>query len=224
MKEPSTGSLIASLAITITLLCGYAWGSYALNKKAPEGNMAMKPEVTIEEENINGDVFAPGEHIISVPYQEVIKERNAQMPYHEGYEVLSLSMDFGGRGSILYVNTDTVICTATGMNEEGNYVYSDFGTPQNPVIHEENDGITIFDTGEHVIAKPISNPTDDNQQYPTQEGYEVIGMDFYTTNTSGFYGGGWVLYRNTTPVVCVKTDGEYNTFGTPIENNKELTR
>ena len=209
--------------VNAALIGGLVVGGIALQKGCtPKDNVAMKPQTTIDEEDKQQRIFKEGEHIISTTDIKPFlydKTKTVQVPSHEGYEVLDVSID-GANGTILYVNTEEVICTATGMNDSNEYVYTEFGVTQNTNNKDEG----MFDVGEHVIAKPISNPTIETQQYPQQEGYEIIGIDFYSYGSNQNYGGGWIIYRNTVPVKCIKTDDGYIMFGTPQEDNKVLTK
>lgn len=76
--------------------------------------------------------FFPGEHIISTPVTNEMFENN-EFEVHNGYEPIGIAEARGGYKTsvfagacILYVNTETVICTRDENNE-----YTSFGTIKN---------------------------------------------------------------------------------------------
>lgn len=178
--------------------------------------------------------FDAGEHTISVPISEKndIREDNAQYEYHPGYEPIGISITawggvdnhFGG-GAIIYANTEEVECSSNLVDSNGNYICTDFGTPTyyKDVKYNLNNSTKEFDIGEHIISTPISEDNRSEQiQYDYHEGYEIVGI---ATSAWGHYdnhfGGGVLLYKNTTPVQCTLGDHGYTTFGIPVEMEKE---
>ena len=166
--------------------------------------------------------FNPGEHIISVPYKEIEnrkvndKSTPRELPYHPGYRIVGMS-----QGSILYINTEKVICTSTDLDKDNKYVYDSFGIPEgyeNPT--SENTDTKTFGIGEHVILKPITDPRKETRQYLYVEGYEVIDISAQSSSLD-LYEGGYILYRNIETVECTKTEKGYNNFG-KVVNNKKL--
>lgn len=181
--------------------------------------------------------FGVGEHIISVPIspKNDIRFNNVQYDYYPGYEPIGISItahgmfdnDFGG-GAIIYANIEEVDCSSRLVDKNGNYLYLDFGTPTYYTEDEYNvkGNIKEFNVGEHIISVPIS---EDNRfdyfQYEYRDGYEVVGI---ATSAHGKFdndfGGGVLLYKNITPIKCVREDNGYTSFGIPIEkeNTKKL--
>lgn len=162
--------------------------------------------------------FNPGEHIISVPYKKIenkaVNDKSipSELPYHPGYRIVGMS-----NGSILYVNSEKVTCTSTNLDKDNNYVYDSFGIPEGyKKTAEEDTNTKTFGIGEHVILKPITDPRKEMRQYSYIEGYEVI--DISAQSTDDLYEGGYIIYRNTTPVECTKTENGYNNFGKIIKN------
>lgn len=183
------------------------------------------------EETVNN--FNPGEHIISIPITDDIRKGNFQFPYYPGYEPIGISLSaygkaqnqFGG-GAIMYANTDEVECRAYVQDQNGKPLYLDFGTPMYEVQEDlnSNDTSKVFGVGEHIISIPFD---DDNRTHNTQydyyEGYEVVGIAASARGqVSNTFGGGVVLYKNTKPVMCIKGEDGYTTFGVPVELNKSL--
>lgn len=83
-------------------------------------------------EKIDGKLkFLPGEHIISVPVsREMIEENDFEV--HKGYEPIGIAKAMSGKNfagfagaCILYINTETVLCTKDENNE-----YTIFGIPE----------------------------------------------------------------------------------------------
>ena len=180
--------------------------------------------------------FDVGEHIISVPIEENFKFDNFQHEYYEGYEPVGISLathaSFLGstnvKGTIIYSNVEEVNCSSSLIDEDGNYLYLDFGTPLY-YSYDENDfkskgNIKEFDIGEHIISVPITEDNrNNNMQYDYHEGYEVVGMA--TTMSSDFptVFDGVLLYKNIIPVKCLLKDNGYTEFGIPIELLKKKT-
>ena len=111
-------------------------------------------------EKIDGKLkFLPGEHIISVPFSRDMIENN-DFEVHKGYEPIGIAKAMAGKnfagfagGCILYINTETVLCTKDENNvniHTGSAVlyvnieevtckktednkYTEFGTPKEEV-------------------------------------------------------------------------------------------
>ena len=193
-------------------------GVRSCNSNHPIEDVGSHTSVTA----IHADVkeFNPGEHIISVPYIEIEDKRindksiPRELPYHPGYRVVGMS-----HSSILYVNNEKVTCSSTNLDKDNKYVYDNFGIPENyEKTASDNTDTKTFDIGEHVILKPITDPRKGTHQYLYVDGYEVIDVSAQSNN--GFYQGGYILYRNTQPVECTKTEDGYNNFGKVINNKK----
>lgn len=208
---------IVVVSLILASLLGQLAGRWVRDYKSnhPEENALIQTEATTLDANIK--MFAPGEHVISVPYDEISKKNvfdnsePSELPYHSGYMVVGMS-----EKTILYVNSENVICTSTTLDNENNYVYNSFGIPEEyENIEQENTDTKIYNPGEHVILKPITDPSKDAQQYLSVEGYEVI--DISANNYDIFYEGGYILYRNTETVECTKGTYGYNNFGKVIE-------
>lgn len=82
-------------------------------------------------ENSSSKEFAPGEHIISIPFEDF--ESDVQYDYYDGYAVVGIAMssygkysDYDGGGCILYVNTEPVACVKE-KDEDGNIIYPSIG-------------------------------------------------------------------------------------------------
>lgn len=205
------------LSFILASLLGQLAGRWVRDYKSnhPSDNAAIQTEITTLDANIK--IFEPGEHVISVPYEEPVKKsifenfEPAELPYHPGYMVVGVS-----EKTILYVNNETVICTSTVLDNENNYVYNTFGIPEEYEQREETGTETkIYNPGEHVILKPINDPSKDPQQYSIVEGYEII--DISASNNDVFYQGGFVIYRNTETVECTKGTNGYNNFGKVVD-------
>ena len=88
-----------------------------------------------QHEKIDGKKeFFPGEHIISVPVSREMMN-NSEFEVHNGYEPIGIAKAMAGKnfagyagGCILYVNTETVLCTKNENNE-----YTSFGTPKEEI-------------------------------------------------------------------------------------------
>ena len=88
----------------------------------------------------------------------------------------------------------------------------------------------IFEEGEHIIAIPIEDPSEEIKEYEGHVGYEPIGI-----STTGYgkacyhYGTGYILYENTEEVIAHPTDKDekgnciYEEFGYPTNPEKEET-
>lgn len=179
------------------------------------GDAVIHTEVTSVEAGVK--TFNPGEHVISIPYKEMTyksifdNSETSELPYHPGYTVIGMS-----EKTILYSNVEPVTCTSINLDRDNEYVYDSFGVPEGYETIEHTDTTTKeFGVGEHVILRPITDPSKNTQQYLTVEGYEII--DISASSSEGFYEGGYILYRNTSRVECTKTEAGYNRFGEVIE-------
>lgn len=97
------------------------------------------------------------------------------------------------------------------------------------IVSYENYDDKLFDAGEHIISIPIDDPTQENMQYDSHEGYKPIGISTSAYGRYAYnYGKGKILYVNEYPVKCNPTykKGEellYTDFGIPVEYEKEKT-
>lgn len=185
------------------------------------------------------NIFLPGEHVIAMPIKGDVYEESIQYPYITGYKPVGMSaiaygdsIMFSGGGTILYVNTEEVLAYASGVNEYGEVIFSDFGVPlnmeENKDIEEDYPDICEFNIGEHIISIPFSvDATDNMVQFPVIPGYEIIGMaEVGYGKNSCFFGGGSLLLVNNEVVLCeLVTDEEgnksYSKIGT-VKENKTL--
>lgn len=155
--------------------------------------------------------FDRGEHIISVPLENNIGECITQLEYHPGYEVVGITTSIYGRfspsfagGVVVYQNVETVECSSNIYDENGEFVYLNFGLP---LDYEEevkiSEDVCEFDIGEHIIAVPLEgNVINQNTQYEYHEGYEVVGINLAAYGEfSPSYTGGVIVYKNTMPVI-----------------------
>lgn len=179
------------------------------------------------------NVFAPGEHMISIPLPTDVDVRldNTQIVGHPGYKPIGICVQAYGKivneyagGAILYINTEEVICDVTGKNCNDEALYTTFGTPTTK--HEPSKKHT-FDTYQHIIAVPLNiQVSEEAAQYPIYEGYELVGISSSAYGAvASSYGGGCLLYVNAVPVEVTPSydkDGNayYITFGTPIDEKK----
>lgn len=177
--------------------------------------------------------FDVGEHIISVPLEDDISEKPMQIAAHPGYDIKGISTSAYGQsfsyyagGAIVFSNDEVVECKSNLYDENGNYVYLNFGTPLNYEERNEdsNDDIREFDVGEHILSIPIENDiSENNVQYEYHEGYEVVGIAISAYGKSfSYYAGGAILYKNVVPVRARCHEDGYVAFGEPIA--KELGR
>lgn len=178
--------------------------------------------------------FGVGEHIVSIPITDDIRLKTVQHEFHPGYEPVGISLTAYGRytntfggGAIMFANTEEVECTSYSLGSDNNYIYSDFGTPVYGVKanNDSKESIKEFDVGEHIISVPMKIDNRTNQvNYEYHEGYEIVGVG---TTSYGMYtnsfGGGVILYVNTTPVKCALQDEGYTSFGVPKESEKTKT-
>ena len=197
-------------------------GSFFILNKDNKDKMAREDnQITLEQTC----VFSPGEHIIAMPIEDPTKEVKTYEG-HAGYKPVGISTSaygkYGytyGEGYILYENIVDVNVSATGMDEEGNYVYSTFGTP----VEVQYNASGQYDAYEHIVSVPYSGFIKSDIQIEYHDGYEIAGIG---TSTYGQYGAskpsGCILYTNTEPVEYVYEKNTY--FGKPIENEKVLTK
>ena len=86
-------------------------------------------------------LFNPGEHILSVDVDNRTKG-NKQYEYHEGYRVAGVAMRWDSHIpydiTVLYVNTEPVICAITEVKDNKEY-YLSFGEPM-----EKEKILTLF--------------------------------------------------------------------------------
>ena len=171
-----------------------------------------------------------GEHIISIPLGENPLKEVMQIDYHPGYKIVGIGavsdkISFDG-ACLLFVNRYPVICHGSGLDNDGNIIYSNFGEAIGYVKPEEvkSKFLKKFYEGEHILCVPIvEDPIKENKQYPYHEGYEVVGIA--TTCDELSFDGACLLYVNNVPVTCSLTkekDGKeyYLTFGVPVEKEK----
>lgn len=168
--------------------------------------------------------FAPGEHIIAIAIENPL---GGPMTYvgHPGYKPIGISASKYGQytsiyraGYIIFENVVEVKTTATDIDDKGNYIYNNFGTP---VDYEISDlGENSYDIYQHIISIPCEMKAS-RTQIQSVEGYELVGIATAAYGkTGGIDAGSCLLYVNTVPVKdCVD---EYNIpkFGTPIEKQK----
>lgn len=220
MKDKYTKLKALLLAGTIALSSSTLTGCSSDNSEKNE---------LIEESTIH---FDAGKHIISEPIGDVRFE-NFQYDYHPGYEPVGISLtsygisgSYGG-GAIIYSNTEEVECSSVSKDENGEYLYSDFGTPlySNEGNKEDiNEDFKNFGIGEHIISVPIKEDNRHNKfQYDYHEGYEIVGMASCADGKYQHYNGGVLLYTNVTPVICIRNDNGYTSFGVPVEKTKTKT-
>ncbi len=220
------GENVKKVAIQVACFALGVAGYYAVkscSNKVVNDEVSVRNDQRIEE--VTGErEFAPGEHVLSVTMDKPDSsffsyntEDTIQLPSQDGYKIIGVSME-GYQGCILYENTDYVYCIPTGKTKDNEFVYTNFGRPQNiDDSYDENNGKKRFEVGEHVILKPISNPDSDNVQYQNVDGYEIIGIDYAVEGRAYVYAGGYIVYRNTVPVECIKEEKGYTSFGTPIK-------
>lgn len=179
----------------------------------------------IEYQPVSGPegVFEPGEHIVAVSIKDPTEEKRVYEG-HTGYKPVGICSSKYGEilgiyygGYIFYENTVEVTVTPTGTDKEGNYLYSDFGTP---VTVEYKLGNNEYAEYEHIISIPYEM---ENGQIKVEykDGYEVVGVSTTSCGrTVGNNTGGCILYTNTEPVKCY----DEKNFGTPIEKEKVLEK
>lgn len=169
--------------------------------------------------------FGIGEHVLSVPLGDTVPNGIMQIESHPGYEVVGVSISaygeysshYGG-GVVVYANSEEVECSSNLYDNNGNFVYLDFGVPVNYDNETEVSKEDEFAPGQHVILVPIEdNIMQDNYQYQCHEGYEVVGITVSAYGEySSHYGGGAVMYKNSVTVKCQKGENGYTSFGIPV--------
>lgn len=210
------------LALTTTLSLGMLVGC------------GEKEEVEVTILEMQPKHFEIGEHIISIPIKEDVRDKNCQYEYHEGYEPVGISLTAYGRaagyfgsGSIIYANVTEVDCLYSQADKDGNPVYLDFGTPtyENETENIVEGNIKEFGVGEHIISIPLKEDNEENNiQYEYHEGYEIVGIASTACGRSTrHFSGGVLLYKNIVPVKCINTDDGYTNFGIPTEMEKTKT-
>lgn len=208
-------------------------GTIALSSSTLTGCSSDKSEENelIEESKVCFDV---GRHIISEPIKEDVRFDNFQYDFHPGYEPIGISLSSYGSyfdtydgGAIIYSNNEEVTCSSVSKDKNGEFQYLDFGTPlySSKKVDDNLEDIKEFGVGEHIISVPIEEDNRyDNFQYDYHEGYEVVGVSSTSYGKyNGYYGGGVLLYKNITPVKCIRNDNGYTSFGIPIEKVKTKT-
>ena len=208
-----------NLKFTSTLLAlVVVGGSFALIRSCskPENDAA----IIISNEEKNSDrkkEFKPYEHIISTSI-ELDKGKISQIPYHDGYRLQGITIDSNGKTAV-YVNTKNVWCISNGKDKDNNDVYNEFGISEDFKTSKD-----YYETYEHVLAVPISDPSDKNIQYEYHEGYEVIDIAAYVFGRYQAYGNGYIIYSNNVPVKCERDENDKCLdFGTPITTEKVKT-
>ena len=167
-------------------------------------------------------LFEPGEHIVSVPVEDITKQ-TIVYEGHAGYRpvginINSLSADSADSGNMLFVNTIEVQATSTGIDEHGNKIYEDFGTPIN-YTYDSNEN--EYDVGQHIITVPCY--CDDRLNFESYDGYNIAGI-VRTRISEGNEKDGCILYVNDEPVEYVYNEDNNKYFGTPIEKGKVLEK
>lgn len=205
-----------------------------MNEEPSEGkNVSKQNQIEASYPEVK-KIFAPGEHVISVPFEKDPTKTRLQYPYYEGYSAIGLSSSsYGGfymfRGaSILYVNNVEVVCNQTNTDENGNVVFSEFGIPTGDV-QKINQNLTEttkdFGVGEHIISVPVKiDPTESNVQYifGSSDCYEVVDISATSYGRTYIFRGSCLLYVNKVPVRCTSTSQDENgnnvycDFGTPL--------
>lgn len=98
--------------------------------KQQEDNVVEQYEVN-EEIVREEKVFAPYTHYVQVYFYDHF---SGQIPYYEGYELISVEVISGNRGTAsiyVYQNVEEVVAVQTVQEKFGEkiYTYDDFGTP-----------------------------------------------------------------------------------------------
>lgn len=197
---------------------------------------ASKSNTSLEQVEASTKTFGVGEHIISVPIpkENDVTKSNFQYDYYFGYEPVGISTAAYGiyaggyyGAEIVYANVEEVKCTSSVLDNEGNYLYLDFGEPINCEKSEylRSNNIKEFGIGEHIISVPVNNDLKNgNYQYKYYEGYEVVGVASSAFGAySGSYYGGALLYKNIVPVKCSLKNNGYTEFGQPYELEEEMS-
>ena len=219
-------------ASTMTLLGAIASAIMSpiieIDRVSKKDSHTIIPKITYEQVLESEPKFMEkGEHAIAVK-GKFYEQEQQQLPVPDGYELRGINYDIGLSHTILYVNTDTVLCYPTGETETGEFVYQDICTPVSGQKEKEaQNQDRNFEIGEHIIIAPIR--AESTMQFEFHEGYEVIDIDAYAGSAQSY--DGCIVYMNTVPVRVHadkkdKKTGEwiYNQFGTPVEKEKIKTR
>ena len=223
MKKTNNNKIKIKSTMAISLLVGIiGFNTYSLirTNSVPKHNAIILTKKEAEYSEEDAKEFQRGEHII---IKEIRVERRnvTQVEYHEGYRLTGITTDSIGTFAI-YVNEEEVSAIPTGVDNNNEYIYGDFGLTEFSSKREEETNDTIdYNPGEHILLVPISKPRSDTQVM-YHEGYTVEDIASYTFGRSKFYGGGYILYTNTEPVRCRITNENRKCleFGTPIEKSK----
>ena len=100
---------------------------------------------------------------------------------------------------------------------------------KNKITYTKEDD-KVFEEGEHIIAVPIDDPTEELKEYEGHVGYEPIGISTTGYGKASYhYGTGYILFENTEEVIAHPTDRNkdgyfiYEDFGYPTNPEKEKT-
>lgn len=183
------------------------------------GLASKKDSAKVDTEN---GIFEPGEHVVSIPIDDITKEITVYEG-HAGYRPVGininyLSADSADSGNMLFVNTIEVQATSTGIDEHGNKIYEDFGTPIN-YTYDSNEN--EYDVGQHIITVPCD--CDDKLNIEYYDGYNIAAIA-RTYIGEGNEKDGCILYVNNEPVEYVYDETNKSYFGTPIEKGKVLEK
>jgi len=222
------GSQIFTFALVTTIALGTIFGFMCAHGKKVQDK---KLQDRIDMQEAGYEIFDEGEHIIAVPIEDPTSKVH-EYQYYDGYTPVAISVAAYGKGSyhfdkayILYKNTTPVMAYPNDKNEEGEFIYEEFGTPlkqEEREIKQDNETITYL-PGEHIVSVPFSEFNLD-LQFDSYEGYEPIGFANSTYGqVSAHKYKGCILYVNNEEVVVRKniTNGELP-FGTPTGN--QLTK
>ena len=198
-------------------------GVSCINDHIPyENDLLITSDEESKEEQVT-DILQPGEHILLIPLDiKTNSKENIQLDYHEGYTLEGINIDNSTRVAI-YSNNELVEVKSTGIDENGNPIYGEFGKvlySKGRVTDEDTEYIT-YQPGEHILAVAIPKMEVENYQIEYHEGYEPVDVAAYTFGRYYQYGGGYIVYQNTTKVKCRKNnDGSCTHFGTPRGKEK----
>ena len=214
-EDTGIKAALAVIASGLTLIGAITMGNDFLENNSV--SEAVDPTIKVEKELTKEPIpkeFEKGEHTIAVQINVPI-DKIGQIPYYEGYKFVGVSYDSNIRYAI-YTNEEKVLCSPTGTDMSGKYVYNNFGT-----LEEQKQEKDFYDVGQHIITVPINRPND-NMQYEYHEGYEVV--DMVAMNTKWKYLGGFVVYANTVPVKgTTDQNGQSLRFLKPVETEKDNT-
>ncbi|MBQ6134752.1 MAG: hypothetical protein IJI60_00365 [Bacilli bacterium] len=222
-------AIIGLLPLTlIALILNKIMGLTGLDGVKEKDSHTIIPKTTYEQVlESEPEFMEKGKHAIAIK-SNFKEQEQQQLPVPDGYELKGINYDIGLSHTILYVNTETVLCYPTGETETGEFVYQDICTPvSGKKEKEEHTQDRDFEIGEHVIIAPIH--VESTMQFEFHEGYEVIDIDAYA-GSGGSYDG-CIVYKNTVPVRVhankrnkKTSEWIYDQFGTPIEKEKIKTR